>query len=200
MKPDEVAAIAAIAQAVFAFAAIAIAVVVYRASNLIARMQYEWSVREAWNALDSVALSDERMLVMADRLMDPSSTNRSLEAIQRKWFVFMVLNALASSYMGAKRGLTQSKKDTLSICTHHLSRLVVDDEIFALTQHGYEKDFSAFCRNIREQQLAQRASEKSDGPTLSRQTPEPSAASEPGITPRRLKRPASKRNKQHRAQ
>ena len=152
MKPDEISAIAAVAQAVLALAAligsIAISVFVYSGSKRIARMEYERSVREAWNNLDAVALSSDEMLKIADQMMDPLSAARSLEERRRRWFAYLVLNALASSYVGAQQGLTKSPKGTLDICEHHLNRLLLDKDIFELTQQGYEGEFMALCRVI----------------------------------------------------
>lgn len=158
MTPDEISALAAVAQTLLALAAligsVAVSMLVWYGTRRIAKLDYERSIREAWIAVDTAALSNDQMLVMADTLMDPKNENDDLERRRRRWFAYTVLNAITSSYFGAKHNLTQSQKVTIEGCRQLLGPLLRHDEIFEITQgHGYEDEFSEFCREIRKEQM-----------------------------------------------
>lgn len=167
MKPDEVVTLTAIAQVILAVAAligsIAVSLFVYYGTKQTSRLEYDRAIREWWNALDQIALSSDDMLTIADQLMDPASYSQSTEQRRRKWFAFIVLNALASTYIGAKLGLVRSTEDSVGIIKHHLRRLLVSDDIFSLSQAGYEPDFMALCRQVRDELTNQGLTEPAAG-------------------------------------
>lgn len=145
MTPDALSAYASVATL---FVSIVITLILQRWSNRVARAEHDRSIREWWNALNETALSSDEMLVAADRLMSPDAGAEPIEQKRRRWFAFLVLNALSSMYMGAKAGLSNSE-DTLKIVEHHLQSILKSDDIYRQTQFGYEKDFSNFCRGVR---------------------------------------------------
>lgn len=124
---------------------------VYSGSKRVAQVEHDRSIREWWNTLDQIALSSDQMLVLADEMMYTSSVDESLEKRRRRWFAFVILNALSSSYLGAKLGLTRSSVETVEIVRHHLRKLLVQDDIFKLSQEGYEPDFATLCREVRKE-------------------------------------------------
>jgi hypothetical protein len=119
------------------------------------RLEHDRSIREWWNTLDQVALSSDEMLVIADELMDPESRDQPLKEKRRKWFTYLVLNTLASSFVVAQLGVTRSYDDTVGGVRHHLRRLLVDPDTFRLSQSGYETDFSALCREVRQELISE---------------------------------------------
>jgi len=158
MSSDQIAALAAVAQAILALVtligSIAVSLFIWYGTRRIAQLDYERSLREAWMAVDAVALSSDEMLVMADTLMDPKNAASHIEARRRRWFAYTLMNAIVSTYFGAKHGFTQSRKDSLEACRQLLRPLMNHDEIFEITQgHGYEPEFSALCREVREEQI-----------------------------------------------
>ncbi len=161
MKPEEINALAAVAQAVLALATLVISLAiswfVYRGTKRIAKAEHDRSIREWWNTLDTIALSNDEMLKVADELMNPLLATQSMDEKRRRWFAFVVLNALSSSYVGAKTGMTQSSNDTIEIVKHHLRNLLSSDDIFKLTQYGYEKDFAVLCKEIHDEAANQSA-------------------------------------------
>jgi len=160
MKPDEVSAAAGVAQAAIGLltliTTIAITVFVYIGTRAIARIEHDRGIRDAWNSLDALALSDPALLRVAEDLLPGpgSPTGSSCKAARRKWFAYMALNVLSSMYNGATRGLTRSRPDALMTCEYHIAMLVAHDDVYALTQEGYSGPFAAFCRGIREKQIA----------------------------------------------
>ena len=155
MTPDEVNSLTAIAQAVLSLAAliasIAVSVFVYYGTKRMTRIEFDRSIREWWNALDQLALSNDELLVVADKLFYPTATNETIDQKRRKWFTFVILNALASSHTGYKQGLTGSSADTLNIVKHHLRNLMKSEDVFLQSQSGYELSFMKLCKEIREE-------------------------------------------------
>jgi small basic protein len=148
MTPEELGAYASIATLIVS---IVISIILHRATTRFARAEHERSIREWWNTLNETALSSDKMLLVADELMNPLATTQSLEEKRRRWFAFLVLNALSSSFLGAKDGLSRSRDDTISIVKHHLRILLASDDIYVQSQQGYEAKFAALCREIREE-------------------------------------------------
>jgi len=158
VTPEKIAALTGVAQTVIALATLivtaAVTVLVYVGTKAIARIEHDRGIRDAWNAIDAIALSDEAMLAVAESLMpQPGGTPRSVEEARRKWFAYMILNALSSTYSAARRRVTRSRSDALATCAYHVGILVQHDDIYALTQEGYNPAFAAFCREIREKQV-----------------------------------------------
>jgi hypothetical protein len=159
MTPDEIAAMAGVAQAVIAFLTLVVTavvtVLVYRGTRAIARIEHDRGIRDAWNAIDAIALADEDMLRVAEELMpDPGGGPRATAGARRKWFAFMILNALSSTYSAASRKGMRSRPDALETCAYHVGVLVKHDDIYVLTQEGYSAAFATFCRGIKERQQA----------------------------------------------
>jgi hypothetical protein len=157
MTPDEVTALAALAQVVLALAAlvgsVAVSVFVWYGTRRIARLDYERSVREAWIAIDTAALASDETLAIADALENPNSESTP-EVRRKRWFAYTYLNAVVSTYFGARHGLSRSPEARVEACRQMLRPLVLDDVVFEITQgHGYEPEFSALCREVREAQL-----------------------------------------------
>ena len=119
----------------------------------ISRLQYDHAIRDAWNALDTVALSDEELLGIADDLLppkpDPDATTAARKR-KRKWFSYLVLNALFIRFVAAKAGASPFGVTSDKMVKFHLEYLLVHDDVYRLTQEaGYEDDFAELCRNAR---------------------------------------------------
>lgn len=150
-----ISVISAVAQAVLALIALILSVVIplmiHKGSKLIAKLQYEKSMRESWIAVDTVALSSEEMIRIADGLVSPDSTNESLETLRKRWFVLIMMNPIKDMYFGAMHGLYEPKEAVLQNVSQILSPILQDEDAFRITQsHGYEKEFSDFCRTVRD--------------------------------------------------
>jgi hypothetical protein len=136
-------------------ATIVIPVAIYWGTKKIAKLQYDKSIRDFWMTIDSLALQNPALLEIADRLMDPASTDTPLAERQKKWFAYMVLNVVACCYFAAKHDLTESRGATLRCAEDLATPLVLDESVFRLTQgFGNEPEFSAFCRAVRDRCVA----------------------------------------------
>ena len=156
MTPEELSAYASVATLLVT---VVITIILQRWSNRVARAEHERSIREWWNSLNVTALASDDTLVAADRLMNPAAVGEPIEEKRRRWFAFLVLNALSSSYLGARDGLSRSEADTVGIVKHHLNILLASEDIYRQSQAGYEPDFAALCREVHAELLAKRDAE-----------------------------------------
>lgn len=151
LTPDWISAIASVATLVIT---IIISIILQRAANRINQAGHDRSIREWWNTLNETALSSDEMLLVADELMNPSAAEQSIKQKRRRWFAFLVLNALSSMFTGAQDGLTRSTADTVGIVKDHLRILLDSDDIYQQSQQAYEAEFMALCREVHDELLA----------------------------------------------
>jgi hypothetical protein len=161
LSADDVAAMAGVVQAIIGFvtllSTIAVSVIVYVGTKRITRIEFDRSIREGWNSINTLAVSDASVLAIAESLMpQPGSEVRSSESARRKWFAFMLLNVLSSMHSAASRRFSPYRSDALETCRFHLSALVRNDDIYELTQVGYSRNFAEFCHEVRQQVLSVR--------------------------------------------
>lgn len=153
MTPDDIQALAAIAQTVLALATFVVTVMLslfaYFGTKQIAKIEYGRAIRDAWLTIDTTALSNDEMLKVADLLVDPNSTNDTVEVRRKKWFAYLLLNPLLSGFEGNRKGFLEDKYVRNSL-EQTLKPLMADDDIFSLTQgRGYPQDFARYCRKLR---------------------------------------------------
>ena len=162
MQPDEIAALAAVAQAVLAFAAlaatVAVGVMVYIGTKRLTSFQLYSQNKNAWNAIDSLALSSDEMLRVADDLLPPSCPSGTpIDEMRRKWLGYLVVNACAERYLAAKRNLFHCSDALTESAKYTLRHVLRDDMIYRITQEsGYEKEIQELCCEIREQLEAEK--------------------------------------------
>jgi hypothetical protein len=152
MNPEQVQAVAAIAQSILAFVAIvgtvAVSIFVYYGTRRIARMQYEQSIRDAWVAVDTAALENDATLLIADSLMDPHSEELPIERRRKRWLSYMMLNPLFATYSGLQEGLVN--QETVKSLHTELGLILRDDDVYKITQSGiYPPSFAALCETLR---------------------------------------------------
>lgn len=127
-----------------------IALIAYRASKRFATLEADRAVRDLWNQFNTLALSDEKNLVAADGLMShESKPGSTLEETRRRWLGYVLLNALATSHLHLLRGHTMSKKFQEELLDQQLRALMRSEDLYRMTQHGYEREFKALCAKIR---------------------------------------------------
>jgi hypothetical protein len=127
-----------------------LAVIAYRASKRFAALEADRVVREMWNLFNQLALSDDRNLVSADRLMShESKPGSSLEDTRRRWLGYVLLNALATTHMNVVRGHTLSKGFLQELLEQQLRALMASEDLYLMTQQGYEHEFIELCAKIR---------------------------------------------------
>ena len=104
--------------------------------------------------------------IVADNLMDPSNVNDDIKSRKKRWFAYAVMNVVLARYKAAEDGILEPKEEVIAGCRALLKTLVMDDEIYEITQgHGYEPWMSAACRELREEHLATRPSASQESRT-----------------------------------
>jgi hypothetical protein len=92
--------IASLAQVILAFASLVVTAVltilVYRGSRQIANIDFWRSTRDAWQLIDSIALSDDDTLRTADSLFHPNLAEQTSDDRRKRWLGYMVLNVYQS--------------------------------------------------------------------------------------------------------
>jgi hypothetical protein len=163
MDPQSVQNVAAIANVILALAAltgsVAVALFVHYAQARSEQLSFFHSLGSAWIDIDLAALSDDELLVIADNLMDPSNANDDIKSRKKRWFAYAVMNVVLARYKAAEDGILEPKEEVIAGCRALLKTLVMDDEIYEITQgHGYEPWMSDACRELRGANLAMRPS------------------------------------------
>lgn len=151
MKPDELNAMAAIAQTALAALTLAGTVVVslfvYYGSHRIAKTQYLRSVYDAWLRLDIFLLSNPHHLQAFNKIARPDHADASEEETAKVHVTFLILNPLSSYFYGVKNGYIS---DDLSRVEARLAVLLEDEDVFTLTQQEvFGKEFKTFCKAVR---------------------------------------------------
>lgn len=153
MKASEIAQLLVSAAALVSSTVLAL--VAYFGGRRLARLEQHRVMRDDWNALDELALSSPEMLKTAEEVMNPSSTDTQ-DDLRRKWFSYMALNNLSTAYIMARRGLTANREFIYKMTDFNLSRLMLREDTFLLSQAGYEEEFSRLCRTIHEREMLRR--------------------------------------------
>jgi hypothetical protein len=106
-------------------------------------------MREAWIAVDELALANEATLQAADTLLEPKP-RESLEFARKRWFILAYLNPITTAWQGAHDGIFGSRKDDhLAGIRTQLEALLKDEDAYWVTQnHGHEKAFRKLCTEI----------------------------------------------------
>ena len=156
MKLDEITAIAEVAQAILTLAAligtVVVSVFVYYGTKRLAILEHARSIRDAWVAIDSLALSSDEMVKIADNLQHPEFSTQSVQEMRKRWFAYALLNALISTVHGARQGLIHDPKAALVRAKTQLRMLVQDDILFELTQlPSNDQDIAALARALRDE-------------------------------------------------
>jgi hypothetical protein len=165
MQTNDIQAISAIAQIVLALASLITTVVlsllVYYGTKKIAAIEYGRATREAWLAINATALSDDAILKAADLLVDPDSDQAAIDVRRKKWFGYMLLNVLETTFIGRKEKFLKDSYVKNSF-KHTLQTLLIDEDVYLLSQErGYDSEFSVFCKQLRAQ-IQMRKSNQSD--------------------------------------
>jgi hypothetical protein len=143
--------LSAILQTLIAFftliATIVLTVFVYKGTKTIASIEHSRSIRDAWLTIDSIALSNNEMLVVADDLMSNFKHTDEIDQKQKRWFALMVFNILISIFEGKEKQFLEND-DAKKAFDQLLVPMLSDEDVYNLTQNrGHPLDFSKYCLN-----------------------------------------------------
>lgn len=151
MRPDEIQAIASVAQAVLALCTfvgtIVVSLFVYYGARRIAKSQYLRTVYDAWMTLDIFLLSHPEHLRLYNMIARPHSAHATDEETTKRHITFLILNPLASYYYGVKNGYIA---DNLLRLEASLAVVLQDEAVYAQTQEGlFSEEFATFCKSVK---------------------------------------------------
>ncbi|MFJ9775707.1 hypothetical protein ACIRVF_31430 [Kitasatospora sp. NPDC101157] len=137
-----IASVAGVAATVF------IAWTVRRGTKRLARIEHDRAIKNAWIAIDTIALSDDRNLEAADLLINPDTEGDSLEERRRRWLCFMFMNPMGATFRGFDGGLFDSS--AAAPYENELYPLASNEVFFAMVKkYAFEPGFVELCERLR---------------------------------------------------
>jgi hypothetical protein len=154
-------AVGVAAQGILSVAALVVAVVAFRLSKQASRTETHRQVKEAFNALNIIALSDPENLRVLDELETPQFRDQTLDEKRRRWLAAIELNALESVYVGKREGLLDRRyaDATLSALVPLMIQHI--DICEQINRAGYDPDFVKYCEEARNRLHRSAEAEKS---------------------------------------
>jgi hypothetical protein len=144
----------AVAQILIASSSMVLSAVVFYHTRKTAALESLRAVRDSWMQLDTLALTDDKTLRIADHLFNPNA-KPDIEQARKRWILLAALNPVVSDFMAARAGVTPSAADTIAGCRAMLGALLQDDDAYALTQGGsYTGPFQQLCGEVRAELVA----------------------------------------------
>lgn len=135
---------------ILAAAALFLSLVIFFSSRMIARAHYMHQMQNTWNAYNSAILSSDELMNASIELGNATTHDKGKAHNQKISLAFLYLNALQAMWIGNKYKLV-SKEYADANLNHLLNPILVDDEIYSLTQNrGYHPGFSRYCKGVKE--------------------------------------------------
>jgi hypothetical protein len=154
MSDQLIQTISAVAQSVLALGTFVLSYVIWKASVRASRADFTRSMQDYWNTINSLALSDDELLRIADTLNGPNIASDSIETRKRRWFSFFYINAFHTTFLAMESGLLE-RAYALQTLEQLMVPILADDDFFRLTQErGYHSKFAEFCQQHRPNALS----------------------------------------------
>jgi hypothetical protein len=129
-----------------------LALIVNRSAARITQLEFARALRDSWIHVDDVTLRDPALIALAQHFQPPhESTDPEFE--KKRLFLFNYLNALITTYQGARQGLfgKHGSEEAIADIRSLLTHVVRDDDAFWVTQnHWFDADFKSLCREARD--------------------------------------------------
>ena len=130
-------------------ATMTIALVVYRQTTRLKRIEMAKQLNDAYNLVTTIALSRDENLVALDSI-GRESVDEPIEVRRKRWCAFVWLVALENTYMMNKHQLVDVRYADQAL-KHQLELILADKQIFdIICERGYEPAFVEYCREIRQ--------------------------------------------------
>lgn len=138
--------VSSVAQLALGLATLVVAAVAYRVSKQASRISAHHGVKDAFNLVTSLALSDRENLAVADAIYEPDRTEEPPELKRRRLFALALINALERTCVGRREGLLDAGYATRTL-EALVPSLVRDEDIYALIEdRGHDPGFAEYCR------------------------------------------------------
>jgi hypothetical protein len=129
-----------------------IALIVQRSSSRITKLEFNRALRDSWIHVDEMTLRDPSLVSLMNEYLPPHESADPAFA-QKRLFLFVFLSPLYTTYQAARQGLAGTgAADAIAAIRSQLAYVVRDDDAYWVTQNqGYDPDFMAICREVREE-------------------------------------------------
>ena len=132
-----------------ALATVLIAVVLYRQVHNLKRIEVHDQAIQAYNLLNSVAVSSPENLTAFDTLGRPDTSDDDLSR-RRRWCAFIWLEALQVSFVALESKMIDERYAEQAL-RQQLEVILKDDLVYWLVLHrGFDPRFAAYCTKIRQ--------------------------------------------------
>jgi hypothetical protein len=128
-----------------------LALIVNRSAARITQLEFSRALRDSWIHVDDVTLRDPALIQLSEQLLPPHETADPGFA-KKRLFLFVYLSPFNTSYQAARQGLFGSAgQQSIDDIKSQLAFVVRDDDAYWVTQNqGFDPDFKAMCREVRE--------------------------------------------------
>jgi hypothetical protein len=131
-----------------ALATVLISVVLYRQAQSLKRVEIHNQAIQAYNLLNSVAVSSPEVLAAFDTLGRPDSPDDD-STRRRRWCAFIWLEALQVAYTALKSRMIDERYAEQAL-RQQLEVILKDDLVYWLVLHrGFDPRFAEYCTDIR---------------------------------------------------
>jgi hypothetical protein len=153
---DVVDLIIAVAQILLGVGTLFVAYVAYRLSQQVKRVEAHRMIKDAFNTLNVIALTDPGNLEAIDALENPELIDHPIEQKRRRWLGIIMINALESTFIGKREKILDEDyaKATLKAL---VPMMVRHDEVFHEVEiGGHDPEFTTYCEEVRAQLLKEK--------------------------------------------
>ena len=128
-----------------------LALIVKRSTTKIAQLEFNRALRDSWMHVDQMTLQDPNLVGLMDQYLPPHKTADPGFG-RKRLFLLVFLNPMYTTYQAAQQGLSSgSAAETIATIKSQLAYVVRDEDAYWVTQNqGYDPDFAALCREVRE--------------------------------------------------
>lgn len=127
-----------------------VAYVLYRQTEKLKTLESTKQAIDAYNFVNSLAVSNEENLVAFDSIGRPN-VDEPIEVRRKRWCAFTWLASLQVTYLSLKSGLIDRNYAERTL-RQQLEVILGDDLVFLLLQdRGFDPAFVEYCLPIREQ-------------------------------------------------
>lgn len=131
-----------------ALATVLIAFVLYRQAQSLKRVEVHSHAIEAYNLLNSVAVSSPENLLAFDSF-GRTNTHDDESSRRRRWCAFIWLEALQVTFAALKGKLIDERYANQALC-QQLEVVLKDDLVYwLLVNRGFDPDFVDYCTRVR---------------------------------------------------
>lgn len=146
----------AAAQFLIALAALVVAVIAYRLTRQASRIEAHRTIKDAFNTINTIVLSDSANLAVFDALEFPELVDQSMDEKRRRWIGALMLNALESVFVGRRHGVLD-RSYAASTLRALVPKFMRHDEVYQLlVSSGHDPEFTKYCQDVRESILKNR--------------------------------------------